>query len=150
MPLWRSFCIGFDLLVNVFETVTITTLCILTLFFLVMFCYYIIMATTKISNWKMCYKHTLKFIASAIILVAIFGAVMFSILVYMFMILAVQPDGLSGVASALLPPVILSIGGWYVKTKLLNAASITKNIKEINPDEEKGSSQINDEAEVTV
>ena len=114
------FSFGFGLLINVSESVTLTSLYIFSLFFFVFLSYYIIRATTKLpqSRNTMYYQKVLSIVANVFMLAVTFSAVMLIILLYMLLILKLQPRGLSAVVSALLPPVILSAVGWYVKKKL--------------------------------
>ena len=121
----------FNLIVNVPETVTVTSLYILSLTFLIVFFYYIIMATyttdlTDLKKWS----EVLKLVASVLGLIAIFGAAMLIIIVYMIMILHLQPEGFPAVVSALLPPVVLSGAAWYLKKIISKKASTTNGSKE--------------------
>ena len=114
------FSFGFGLLINVSETVTLTSLYIFSLFFFVFLSYYIIRATTKLPQAQntMYYQNFLSIVANVFMLAVTFSAVMLIILIYMLLILKLQPRGISAVVSALLPPVILSAVGWYIKKKL--------------------------------
>ena len=119
----------FNLIVNVPETVTVISLYILALTFLIVFCYYIIMATTDLTDLKN-WTQWLKLIATVLGLITIFGAIMLIIIVYMIMILHLQPEGFPAVVSALLPPVVLSGAAWYLKKIISKKASTTNGPKE--------------------
>ena len=119
----------FNLIVNVRETVTVTSLYILSLTFLIVFCYYIIMATTDLTDLKK-WKQSLKLTARVLGLIAIFGAIMLIIIVYVLLILHLQPEGFPAVVSALLPPVVLSGAGWYLKKTISKKASTANGSKE--------------------
>ena len=119
----------FNMIVNVPETVTVTSLCILALTFLIVIFYYIIMATTGLTDLKK-WSQWFKLIASVLGLITIFGAAMLIIIVYMIMILTLEPEGFPAVVSALLPPVVLSGAAWYLKKIISKKASTTNGPKE--------------------
>ena len=119
----------FNLIINVPETVTVTLLYILSLTFLIVFFYYIIMATTDLTDFKN-WTQWLKLIATVLGLITIFGATLLSIIIYMIMILTLEPEGFPAVVSALLPPVVLSGAAWYLKKTISKKASTTNGSKE--------------------
>ena len=86
----------FNVIVNVPETVTVTSLYILSLTFLILFCYYIIMATTDLTDLKN-WTQWLKLIATVL---GIFGAIKLIIIVYVLLILKLEPEGFPAVVSA--------------------------------------------------
>ena len=105
-------------------TLTITTLYISFLFFFMLFGFYIILqlsTTTKIRNktYRQQLQRLLNAVLGAFMLLIIFCAVMFSIIVYMLLVLHVQPEGITGLVTSLIPSIILSAAGWYIKKKLI-------------------------------
>ena len=128
----------FALLVNVPETITLMALSTLSLSFFVMFSYTIIVST---ANWKdrSFYEDVFKLSASVFTIVLIFGAFIFSILVYMLMLFRLQPDGIAATVSTLLPPVILSAAGWYIRMKLPHVHMTTEDYEPEEEEDEKGS-----------
>ena len=118
--------VGFLLLQQggVAVTLTITTLHISFLFFSMLFGFYIILqlsTTTKIRNktYRQQLQRLLNAVLGAFMLLIIFCAVMCSIIVYMLLVLHVQPEGITGLVTSLTPSIILSAAGWYIKKKLI-------------------------------
>ena len=118
----QGIAVGFALLVNVPITVTLSALYTLSLLFPVILVYFLIMAMADQTHLRS-YQQVLKVTLNAIIFVCLFAGVLFIIFVYVLMVFKLQPSGMAGVVSALVPPVILSAAGWYVKKKLLKTDS---------------------------
>ena len=141
----QGIAVGFALLVNVPITVTLSALYILSLLFPIILVYFLTMVTADLTNLKG-YQQALKVTLNAIIFVCLFAGVLLIIFVYVLMTFKLQPGGTAGVVSALVPPVILSAAGWYVKKKLL----ITDNSEVTSPENKDESHPIENNVESTV
>ena len=104
------------LFVNVTATVTMTMLYISLLFFLMSLTSFIVYTTATSTD-----SSSVKCCVGVCMLLSIFCAVIFMVIVYVAIITSLKPEGIKGFATSLIPSLGLSAAGWLIKKKLSEA-----------------------------
>ena len=108
--------ISVSLLLFIEETrasvVTFTLLYISLLVFLVLFVSFSLLTLIQrnVSGWYQC----LNCFGGAFLFLAVFGALMLMIVIYMIIVFSLEPQGLSGIITGLIPSLVLSSISWYI------------------------------------
>ena len=100
------------------STVAFTFLYISLLVFLVLFVSFSLFSLNQ-HNVSGRQRQCLNCFGNAFIFMAVFGALMLLIAIYMIIVFSLHLQGLSGILTGLIPSVILSSISWYIKNKLL-------------------------------
>ena len=100
--------------------VTVTTLSISLIVFLVVFVSYIIFLMSSGRN-VVFYRQGLSCFGGACMLTAVFGAVILLVVMYMVIFFSLKLTGVRGIVTGLIPSIALSAASWYIKKRLQKA-----------------------------